>query len=55
MLIDLAVLFDPGVKLTLTDSKPGDKVQERDVGLLAPGLNKIDYGVSCIMGNPAAF
>ena len=54
MLVDLAVPFDPGVELALADGKPSDKVRDRDVGFITPLLNKVNDGVSCIMGNPDA-
>jgi|GEM_PF-5781294 len=54
MLVDLAVPVDPGVKFALTDSYPGNKPSNRDVGLVAPGPDKINNGISRIMGNPDA-
>ena len=54
MLIDLAVSFDPGVEFALADSKPADKMRDRYVSFIAPLTDKINDGVSCIMGNPDA-
>ncbi len=54
MFVDFAVPFDPGVKLALPDGKPGDEMRNRDIGFIAPCLDKVNYGVSGIMGNPDA-
>lgn len=54
MLVDFAVPFDPGVELALADSKPVDEMRDRDVSPIVPFLNKVNDGVSCIMGNPDA-
>jgi hypothetical protein len=54
MLVDLAVSFDPGVELALADGEPGDEMDDRNLGLIAPCPDKVDYGVSRIMGNPDA-
>ena len=54
MLVDLAVSFDPGVELALADSKPADEMRDRDVGFVAPFPDKVNQGVSRIMGNPYA-
>jgi len=54
MLVDLAVSFDPGVKFALADGKPADEMRDRNVGLTAPFVDKVNDGVSCIMGNPDA-
>ena len=54
MLVDLAVSFDPCIKFALADSKPADVMRERDVSLVAPCADKVNNGVSCIMGNPYA-
>jgi hypothetical protein len=54
MLVDFAVSFDPGVKLAFADRKPVNVMRDRDVSPIAPFLNKVNDGVSCIMGNPYA-
>ena len=54
MFVDLAVSLDPSVELAFADSKPGDEMDDRDLGLIAPCLDEVDYGVSRIMGNPDA-
>ena len=54
MLVDLAISFDPGVKLALAYGKPTDEVRDRDIGLIAPFLDKVNDGVSCVMGDPDA-
>jgi hypothetical protein len=54
MLVDFAVSFDPGVELALADRKPVNVMRDRDVSLIAPFADKVNDGVSCIMGNPDA-
>jgi hypothetical protein len=54
MLVDLAVPFDPGVELALADGKPSDEMRDRDVRFTAPCPDKVNNGVSRIMGNPDA-
>jgi hypothetical protein len=54
MLVDLAVSFDPGVELALADGKPADEMRNWDIGFPAPGLDKVNDGVSCVMGDPDA-
>jgi len=54
MLVDLAVPFDPGVELAFADRKPVDEMRDRDAGLIAPFLDKVNDGVSCVMGDPDA-
>jgi hypothetical protein len=54
MLVGFAVAVDPGVELALADRKPADEPLDRDIGLFAPGLGKVNNGVSRIMGNPDA-
>ena len=54
MLVDLAVSFDPGVEFAFADRKPADEMRERNVSLIAPFPDKVNDGVSCIMGNPYA-
>jgi hypothetical protein len=54
MLVDLAVSFDPGIELALAYGKPPDEMRDRDVSLIAPLTDKVNDGVSCIMGNPDA-
>jgi len=54
MLVDLAVSFDPGIELAFPDSKPANEMRDRDVCLIAPFLDKVNDGVSCVMGNPNA-
>jgi len=54
MLVDLAVPFDPGVELAFANRKPVDVMSDRDVCLIAPFLDEVNDGVSCIMGNPDA-
>jgi hypothetical protein len=54
MLVNLAVAFDPCVEFALEDGKPADEMRDRDIGFIAPGPDKINYGVSRIMGNPDA-
>ena len=54
MLVDLAVPFDPGVELALAHGKPADEMRDRDTGLIAPFPDKVNQGVSRIVGNPDA-
>jgi hypothetical protein len=54
MLVDLAVSFDPGIEFALADSKPADEMRDRDIGFIAPFPDKVNDGVSCVMGNPNA-
>jgi len=54
MLVDLAVPFDPGVKFAFSDRKPVDVMRDWDAGLIAPSLDKVNDGVSSVMGDPDA-
>ena len=54
MLVGFAVPVDPCVELALADGKPADEPIDRDASLIAPGLGKVNNGVSRIMGNPDA-
>lgn len=54
MFVDLPVPVDPCIKLALADLKPLNEAIEGNSGLLIPAPREINYGVTCIMGNPAA-
>jgi len=54
VLVGFAEPVNPGVELALADSKPVDKLIDRDVCFIAPRSDKINYGVTSIRGNPDA-
>jgi hypothetical protein len=54
VLVDLAEAFFPVVELAGADADPADDSTEGDFGLVAPGAEEIDDGVTGIVGDPAA-
>jgi hypothetical protein len=54
MFVGLTVPLYPGIKLALSDGKPTNKIRYRDFCFIVPLFDKINKGVSRIMGNPDA-
>jgi hypothetical protein len=55
VLVDLAVAFFPVVKLAGAQFDPVEEAAGRDLGLVAPGADKIDELIADVVGNPASF
>src|SRR5262249_45721891 len=53
VLVDLAKALPPVLVLAATDTDPGQKARDRDVGFVGPGADEIDDLVACIVRNPA--
>jgi len=54
VLVDFAEAFFPVVELAGADADPGQKAPNRDLGLVAPGTDKIDDLVPRVVGRPGA-
>jgi hypothetical protein len=55
VLIDLAEALDPIVIFAGADADPGKEATDGNLRLVAPFAEKIDDGVTGIVGYPAAF
>lgn len=52
MFVDLAITLAPVIELADSDSQPADEGGKGNIGLLMPKVNKINYRISSVMGNP---
>ena len=52
VLVDFAVAALPVVILARSDAEPVDKVRHCDAGALGPAIDKVNYRIARIMGNP---
>jgi hypothetical protein len=55
VLVDLAEALPPIVEFADADADPAKEAAGGDIGLVAPGADKIDDGVAGVVGDPAAF
>lgn len=55
MFIGFAVAAVPFIILAGSDPQPGNKARHCDTDTLGPALDKINYGIANIEGNPRRF
>jgi hypothetical protein len=54
VLIDFAIAVNPSIKFAFCHSQPGDEALQGYLTFLTPKSDKINDGITDIMGNPAA-